>query len=81
MKAKNYSAAQYVWGAKGAADYLGLSVGTFQKLARSYERTEQERELLKPRIVLGRTAYSKRNLDLFMSPALNAPGLPETAKN
>lgn len=66
--------AQFIWGFAKAAKYLGVSRMTLWRIIHSPERTEQERKLLTPRIVSGRVAFRKRDLDLFMSPALNAPG-------
>ena len=66
--------AQFVWGAPRAAAYLGVSRQTFWRLRNSKELSETERKLLTPRILQGRIAFRKRDLDLFMSPSLNAPG-------
>ncbi len=63
----------YIWGYPAAAKYLGISKMSFWRMRNSTELTEQEKALIKPRILNGRCAFKKANLDLFMSPALNAP--------
>lgn len=64
----------YVWGFAGCARYLGISRITLWRILNSPERTKREKDLLSPRIISGRPAFKKSNLDEFMRPAMNAEG-------